>query len=286
MVPGRVVVEGDSMRPALEPGDRLLVLPWLRPRPGTVVAAADPRDPARTIVKRVAAVDGDGCAVLLGDAPHASTDSRTFGPVPPDLVRGRAVWRYFPPARRGRVSRTRTGTVWAMDDSRLARVLDSAFVADLPSLPMAELRSRRADGDELEAGVSMLRRIAQGRLDIVAAEQRRRREGGEPAGVDDLSEILADRGRPPGPGRLPRVMAPSADEFDTSELDHLAPPSVMSGISEASDDDLAALVERLSGYEADVSRRRQALFAVVDALQSEITRRYKTGEATVETLLQ
>lgn len=178
-----------------------------------------------------------------------------------------------------------------MDPSRLARVLDPAFVADLASLPMAELRSRRTDGDELEAGVSMLRRMAQGRLDIVAAEQRRRRDGGEHVGGDDhlvadLTEILSDRGRTPGLGRLPRVMTPSADDVDTSELDHIAPPSVMGGIGDAADDDLAALVERLSAYEAEVSVRRQALFGVVDALQAEITRRYKTGEATVETLLQ
>lgn len=173
-----------------------------------------------------------------------------------------------------------------MDSSRLARVLDPAFVADLPTLPMAELRSRRAEGDELEAGVSMLRRMAQGRLDIVAAEQRRRRDGGEPTSVGDLSSILADRGRAPGVGRLPRVMAPSADDVDTSELDHIAPPSIMSGLVNAPDDELAALVERLSNYEHEVSARRQALFGVVDALQAEITRRYKTGEATVETLLQ
>jgi nickel-type superoxide dismutase maturation protease len=104
LVPGRVVVDGGSMRPALEPGDRLLVLPWRRPRPGDVVAASDPRLPARTIVKRVAEVRPDGSLVLLGDAPDASTDSRTFGPVPRRLVRGRAVWRYLPPERRGRVT--------------------------------------------------------------------------------------------------------------------------------------------------------------------------------------
>lgn len=180
-----------------------------------------------------------------------------------------------------------------MDDSRLARVLDPAFVADLASLPMAELRSRRAEGDGLEAAVSMLRRLAQGRLDIVAAEQRRRREGGEHVRsgddlVEDLSAILADKGgraTGPGSGRLPRVMAPAADELDTSGLDAIAPPSVMGGIGELAEPELAALVDRLSAYEAEVSARRQALFGVVDALQGEITRRYKTGEATVETLL-
>lgn len=91
------------MRPALEPGDRLLVLRWLGPRPGSVVAASDPRFPSRTIVKRVADVRADGAVVLAGDDPAASTDSRTFGAVAPALVHGRAVWRYWPPSRRGRV---------------------------------------------------------------------------------------------------------------------------------------------------------------------------------------
>ena len=44
--------------------------------------------------------------------------------------------------------------------------------------------------------------------------------------------------------------------------------------------------EKLSAYEADVSARRKALFEQIDALQAEITRRYKTGEASVESLLQ
>lgn len=91
------------MRPGLEPGDRLVVLPWLRPRRGDVVAASDPRSPGRTIVKRVGSVEPDGTVVLLGDDPSASTDSRAFGPVPVALVHGRAVWRYWPSERRGPV---------------------------------------------------------------------------------------------------------------------------------------------------------------------------------------
>lgn len=102
-VPARVEVAGASMRPALEPGDRLLVVPWGWRRVGAVVALSDPREPTRTILKRVAEVRPDGALVVLGDAPGASTDSRTFGPVPPSLVRGRAVWRYQPARRRGPV---------------------------------------------------------------------------------------------------------------------------------------------------------------------------------------
>ena len=99
----RVVVHGASMRPALEPGDRLVVVRGLRPRPGDVVAAADPRAPERVLVKRVAAVGPGGDVRLTGDDPAASTDSRHFGLVDASLVRGRAVWRYLPAERRGRL---------------------------------------------------------------------------------------------------------------------------------------------------------------------------------------
>src|SRR4051812_21913803 len=101
----RVAVHGDSMRPLLEPGDRLLVawLPWRAPRPGDVVAVVDPRGGDRVLVKRVAAVDASGVTVL-GDNAEASTDSRTFGPVDRSLVLGRALYRYWPEQRRGRMN--------------------------------------------------------------------------------------------------------------------------------------------------------------------------------------
>ena len=98
----RVEVVGDSMLPALRPGDRLLVLRPAPARPGAVVAVTDPRLPARTIVKRVAAIGAEGVTVL-GDNPPASTDSRTFGPLAPAAIRGRAFYRYFPASRRGRL---------------------------------------------------------------------------------------------------------------------------------------------------------------------------------------
>lgn len=99
----RVAVNGDSMRPALEPGDRLLVAGFLRLNPGDVVAVVDPREPNRVLVKRVTDVDADGRVTVVGDNRGASTDSRTFGAVDADLVVGRAFYRYWPQARRGRL---------------------------------------------------------------------------------------------------------------------------------------------------------------------------------------
>ena len=103
----RVEVEGSSMSPALQPGDRLLVLspprlPHAWVRPGAVVAVPDPRLPGRTLIKRVSTVDRRGGTVeVLGDAREASTDSREFGPVPRASIRGLAVYRYAPPGRKG-----------------------------------------------------------------------------------------------------------------------------------------------------------------------------------------
>ena len=99
----RVVVDGPSMRPGLEPGDRLVLVPRRRYRPGAVVAAVDPRLASRMLVKRVAAVGPDGRLELRGDDEATSTDSRTFGPVRPGGVRGQAVWRYAPRGRTGPV---------------------------------------------------------------------------------------------------------------------------------------------------------------------------------------
>ena len=89
-------VEGRSMLPALRPGDWVIVDRGGATSPGTIVLAPDPREPQRTIAKRVAGIEG-GAAWLLGDNPPASTDSRTFGAVPLDELQGRVRWRYWPP---------------------------------------------------------------------------------------------------------------------------------------------------------------------------------------------
>ena len=97
----RVEVHGPSMLPTLQPGDRLLVVRWPQRllRPGHLIAV---RTPERVVVKRVAAIHGNTVTVL-GDNAGASTDSRQFGPVAAAEVVGRAVYRYAPTPRAGRL---------------------------------------------------------------------------------------------------------------------------------------------------------------------------------------
>ena len=111
-----VEVRGRSMVPTLRPGDRLLVVRAVA-RPGDVVLAPDQRQAGRELIKRVNAVDARGVH-LVGDNPAASTDARAFGPVPAASVRWRALLRYWPLERFGRVPAPAHG--WIPDHLDLA----------------------------------------------------------------------------------------------------------------------------------------------------------------------
>ncbi|WP_256359636.1 nickel-type superoxide dismutase maturation protease [Synechococcus sp. UW179A] len=84
-------VEGDSMLPALQPKQRLLVktLPKTAqpPSPGTVVVCFHPSDLNLVITKRVWQ-STETWLELRGDNQDGSTDSRHFGQVPLNRVIG------------------------------------------------------------------------------------------------------------------------------------------------------------------------------------------------------
>jgi nickel-type superoxide dismutase maturation protease len=278
------------MLPALLPGDRLLLIPVRRIRAGDVVALPDPRQPDRLLVKRAAAIDKDtGTVTVLGDNATASTDSRTFGPVDRRRLLGRAVYRYAPRERAGRLRRQVPSP--RMAATALDGLLDTGYVEGLQALPIEEIRVRRARATDVEVGLSYVRRLVQGRLDIVLAESRRREVGEEPGDlsslVRSLPEILADHVSAPGSGRLLTRMEPAdVDQDVLGQLDAIVDADRLVNLPSLEDEALRAVIDALISLERDISAKRRALHEVIDRLQEELVRRYKTGEATVDGLLR
>jgi nickel-type superoxide dismutase maturation protease len=106
--PFRVAVAGSSMVPTLAPGDLLVALARGELRRGTLVVVEHPERPAYEIVKRLVGLPGDEVELrrlkdgeywVTGDSPGASTDSRTFGPVTRDAIRGVVRFRFWPLSR-------------------------------------------------------------------------------------------------------------------------------------------------------------------------------------------
>ena len=105
---------GPSMEPTLNANSDLVLLDRVSPRlgriaTGDIVVADSPTRPGETVCKRVSAVAGEripgsffadvvppGCVWLLGDNRRNSTDSRIYGPVPTDVIKGRVVLRVWP----------------------------------------------------------------------------------------------------------------------------------------------------------------------------------------------
>jgi len=98
---GWALVRGDSMRPGLVDGDRLLVRYGAAVRPGAVVVArfADGTLAVKRAVDRRTTRDGRPAWWLLGDNPEG-VDSRHRGLVPEADVLGVALARVWPRPRR------------------------------------------------------------------------------------------------------------------------------------------------------------------------------------------
>jgi hypothetical protein len=159
--------------------------------------------------------------------------------------------------------------------------IDQDGAAALTSLPIDQLRARRSERKADGEAASYLRRLVQGRLDIVRHEAA--------ASLSDLvaalPETLGHRVVGAGPGRLSRFDVVGDDPSLVAELDAVCGASTLARLPELDGAELHRLADALAALEADVSVRRRQIFAELDALSHELTRRYRTGEASVDDLL-
>ena len=172
----------------------------------------------------------------------------------------------------------------------LSEILEPDYLGALGDRPLPEVRAMRDRCQQVEGGLSYVRRLAHGRLDIVGGELARRREGGDPgdlsALVQRLPELLTDAGDSARVQRSPRrVELGDASTDLEAELDAIAPVDDLADLIDLDADGLQALADRLVVFERTVSDRRRRVHERIDTLQAEIARRYRDGEASIESVL-
>ncbi|WP_079035361.1 ABC transporter substrate-binding protein [Streptomyces albus] len=154
---------------------------------------------------------------------------------------------------------------------------------DLHALSLPELRALRRTAQQDEADLSYVRRLLQGRIDILRAELARRSSAGSPL-LDRLPQILADAPAGHRSARHVTLAAPRGGEYRALAEKMLAEVG-LSDLEARTDGELQTAMGSLVRYEQQVSRRRQSLQRTADGCSTEITRRYREGEAQVDDLL-
>ncbi|MFE0416294.1 RsiG family protein [Streptomyces tendae] len=165
---------------------------------------------------------------------------------------------------------------------------------DLTALSLPELRTLRRDAQREEADLSYVRRLLQGRIDILRAELAGRGPTSSSSVVttattgsvvERLSEILADApARQRSSARHVTLATPRSEECRRLAAEMMGEVE-LSDLTARTDVELTAGMGRLVRYEQQVSRSRQRLQRTADGCSAEIARRYREGEAQVDDLL-
>src|SRR5215218_4524898 len=89
----KYVCEGRSMNPTLKDGEVVLVDREAEVNVGDIVVAKHPIEQDGEVVKRVSRINERGHYFLIGDNPDDSTDSRHYGAVTREYIKGKVVAR-------------------------------------------------------------------------------------------------------------------------------------------------------------------------------------------------
>jgi hypothetical protein len=167
---------------------------------------------------------------------------------------------------------------------RIDRILDPSYVEGLDDLTLDELKRRRDESMAEREYQSLLRRLVQGRLDILGDHLERRRSGqisqigsDDESLVQELAQLLAS---PSGPsssrGEVLRLLVPPEEmSLARRRVESLVADPGISDPRALSEEDLTAVVKQLRSEEQQVSAVRAAVIGVHDRLQAELRRRYR-----------
>ena len=166
---------------------------------------------------------------------------------------------------------------------RIQRLLDPQYVSGLGARALDELRAMKAQCIDVGNALSYLRRLAQGRMEILGAEHDRRERGGSVGDlVKDLPRILggAESARPAiTDTRLPPPDTPALELHWPDGREELVADTMLANLPRVSDAELGETLERLGTFEHELSALRHEMHGVIDALEREIAARQVAGTA-------
>lgn len=167
-------------------------------------------------------------------------------------------------------------TETASGNRRSDQIRAPGFAEGLEGLDDEEVRRRRDLARAEREYLSILRRMIQGRVEILRAEGDRRQGDGEGRVVDRLGDILAEGTRGPSRGEAPMVSV-SADELALARrrVERLVSDAHLSNLGELSDEDLERALASLEQEERAVSDSRAEVIQIFDVLQDEVKRRLR-----------
>ncbi|MDQ3964242.1 MAG: hypothetical protein M3277_10085 [Actinomycetota bacterium] len=172
-----------------------------------------------------------------------------------------------------------------MSDKRrlVDRVTDPAYTEGLTDRAEDELRAMRDECKDGENDVSFERRLCQARIDILSAELARREgKGGDGDLLQRLPEILATENVERDqllPERAPDLSIPRTADIPRRRVEEIVGERTLAQLPHVPDEEVRGIIESLRVYEAELSSRRKALQDVLDHIQRELMRRFKSGEA-------
>jgi hypothetical protein len=168
---------------------------------------------------------------------------------------------------------------------RIDHVLEQGFTDDLASMDTDEVRRRRDLARGEREYLSFLRRLLQGRRDLLRDELDRRKTGGERQPVmERVVSVMSEGTRGPSRGEAP-VMPVPEDEIAMARrrVERLISDAHLSDLEALSDEELGEAVGRIDQEEREVSDARGRVIEVHDVLQEEMKRRLRAelgGRAT------
>lgn len=170
---------------------------------------------------------------------------------------------------------------------RIDQVLDPDFTTDLSSLDISEIRHRRRSAELEEMDLSYLRRLLQGRIDIITVERSRRdvlHDQDDATIVAHLAVILAAGESNSSSQRYVSTDEPTRAGEYRRRIESAVGDTRWSDVESCTPEELQEALNQLRIHEREVSEKRRRVQRVNDLLVQELARRAERSVASQEAL--